>query len=400
MAVTPPQVPGNPSFQAGDCSVTTARAASHVRVHAGLGRCTPSSSLRLPCRLRRSLACSALLLMGCLAELPWVSRWQVWMTPAAGSCFNLGAVSCVKPASSRVSRRPQQRLRQLEPLRPFSIPLIGLRAGRGRVPPPPQGPPGGGMPGGMGNPYGAPGGGDMDDLQKMMESMFGGGQPGGLGGQQSLFGAGGPGGGAGGFEELLKGMGGGAGQQQKPDDAFITDRIPILQKAKVVVLPAFFLYCFYRGWIGRWGLVFGIFSKSYFDMLAVPLRVLPASPVVGKSFVVAQWWVKTGVWLVSTAVRLARGESLQSLLPFPMGGQGQQGWPAAGGENPFESLFQDQPLANEPVELPPTAPTARSPPPPSSSRKSKTAPPVIDAEIVDKKKGDGGAAADNTMFLD
>merc|ERR1711939_1099823 len=60
----------------------------------------------------------------------------------------------------------------------------------------------------------------------------------------------------------------GFGQQPKATDAFITDRLPFLQKAKRVVLPIFFIFCFWRGWIERWGLVQGaLLSRSYFDTL-------------------------------------------------------------------------------------------------------------------------------------
>mmetsp|Transcript_52571 Transcript_52571/g.97332 ORF Transcript_52571/g.97332 Transcript_52571/m.97332 type:complete len:282 (-) Transcript_52571:42-887(-) len=218
---------------------------------------------------------------------------------------------------------------------------------------------------------------EMQEFQKAMEMMSGGAASPG----QSLE-----------FEELLKSFGG--GQPQKPEDAFITDRIPFLQKAKIVILPIFFLYCFKRGWVGRWGLVFGLMSRSYFDMLAVPLRVVPASPIVGKSFVVAQWWVKTMLWICSAIIRLARGESLGSILPIPtVPGAAAQG-PGGAGANPFESLFSAAPpgeLSNEMAVLPPTAPTAR--PPASKRNKQSSSPPIIDAEIVDKSD-------DGTVFLD
>mmetsp|Transcript_44208 Transcript_44208/g.99428 ORF Transcript_44208/g.99428 Transcript_44208/m.99428 type:complete len:264 (+) Transcript_44208:48-839(+) len=205
---------------------------------------------------------------------------------------------------------------------------------------------------------------EMQEFQKAMASMYGGSSA-APAGRQNLE-----------FEELLKGFGQG-GQPQKPEDAFITDRLPILQKVKIVVLPIFFLNCFKRGWVGRWGLLFGLMSRSYFDMLAVPLRVVPASPVFGKSFVVAQWWVKTALWICSAIIRLARGESLGSILPIPtVPGQGSAG-------NPFESFLAATEEPPPPV-LPPTAPTAK----PASKRK---APPVIDAEIVDKS---------DTLFLE
>merc|ERR1740121_896476 len=151
-----------------------------------------------------------------------------------------------------------------------------------------------------------------------------GGMPGGMPGAQGAAGM------PGGFPGLFGGAGAG-GEKKKATDAFFTDRLPLLQKIKRPVLVAFFAYCFYMGWIGRFGFLQGAMSGSYFDMLAVPLRVRPESPIQGKAFFVTQIWVDSGSRLLGFLINLARGKAktptLQDLIPKPPG--------AGGAANPF-----------------------------------------------------------------
>eukprot|EP00929_Paragymnodinium_shiwhaense_P090795 TRINITY_DN50903_c0_g1_i1.p1 TRINITY_DN50903_c0_g1~~TRINITY_DN50903_c0_g1_i1.p1 ORF type:complete len:330 (-),score=59.84 TRINITY_DN50903_c0_g1_i1:28-885(-) len=75
-----------------------------------------------------------------------------------------------------------------------------------------------------------------------------------------------------------------------PTDKFITDRFPLLQTYKVPLMAALHAFAFYMGWVGQWGMVFGVQARSYFDLLAIPLRVFPSSPWCGSPLVVTQFY--------------------------------------------------------------------------------------------------------------
>lgn len=164
-------------------------------------------------------------------------------------------------------------------------------------------------------------------------------------------------------------MGGifGSTPQKKPSDSFFTDRLPILQKLKRPFLLALFAYFFWRGWIGRWGLIQGAMSQSYFNAFAVPLRVLPQSPVQGKAYFVCQFWVDSAIRALGWLVNFARGKAkIPSWPPSP------DGWP--GGEvGNFSVPPQSQTM--------PTARTAATSRSESVAARSQSMP-VVDAEVT------------------
>jgi len=89
---------------------------------------------------------------------------------------------------------------------------------------------------------------------------------------------------------MMGGMGG--SKEEKPtSDGWFMKKLPVLQQAKVVIIPLFFVFAYCQGWVGRWGLIMGAFSKSYFDMLAVPFRWWPRSPAFGKALIYNQFYV-------------------------------------------------------------------------------------------------------------
>jgi len=154
----------------------------------------------------------------------------------------------------------------------------------------------------------------QQDAMKLFQQMLSGevppgaaaGQPGGFGGASGGPSAADP------LAALLGGgLGGGLGNQKKATatDAFFTDRIPLVQKVKRPVLIAFFAYCFYRGWVGRFGLIQGCISNSYFAMLAVPVRVDPRSPFCGRPFFVSQLWVDYATKALGFLINWARGKT-------------------------------------------------------------------------------------------
>jgi len=226
-------------------------------------------------------------------------------------------------------------------------------------------------------------------------------------------------------------MGAGAGQpKKKASDSFFTDKFPLLQKMKRPVLVAFFLYCFHRGWVGRWGLLSGMMASSYFDMLAVPLRVLDKSPFRGRAYIVTQIYVDYLFKLTGYLINVAKGKAkfppdfsqmftppggAAGANPFgapganPFGAPGSNPFADLGGSNPFDiggmadvappgGPYQAPPV--QPTDMP-TAPTVRtatptpspaaarpvqmSAEPPASPPKpppSRNPPPVIDADVV------------------
>jgi len=223
--------------------------------------------------------------------------------------------------------------------------------------------------------------------------------------------------GAGGMPGGLPGLFGGAGgEKKKATDAWFTDRLPVLQKIKRPVLVAFFAYCFYQGWIGRYGLLQGAMSSSYFDMLAVPLRIRPESPLEGKAFFMTQIWVDSGSKLLGFLINLARGKAkiptLQDFIPKPptggadaanpfganpFGGAGANPFGGAGaspfgGADPFDvsggvpSSPLNMPTARTTATPPPPPPSVVSTPPPAAppgqGPPSRSAPPVVDADVT------------------
>lgn len=261
------------------------------------------------------------------------------------------------------------------------------------------------------------------DLFKQLMSGEVAGQP-GVGGQ-GFGGTPGAGGAAGmPANPLAALLGGGAGGKKKETtDGWFTQRIPLLQKLKRPVLIAFFAYSFSRGWVGKWGAIFGgLTAGSYFDMLAVPMRVLPQSPSYGKAYFVAQIYVQYFFQLLGYVINVAKGKSKFppdfSKMFTPPGAAGAAG--AAGTENPFgagglgqnpfggaqgsggleglESLFGSAAPTAAAVDTAPvgpasmpTAPTVGPPPvqptmptqmPASTPPPPRTAAPVIDADVT------------------
>jgi len=178
--------------------------------------------------------------------------------------------------------------------------------------------------------------------------------------------------------------GGLGGEKQKATDAFLTDRVPVLQKAKKIVLPAFFIYCFMNGWLWRWGLLQGlVMSRSYLDMLAVPLRVVSGSPFFDRSFYIAQLSVDSVARLVGFLINLARGKVKFPSFP-PQGAAGSSPW--AAGSSPWAPDGANMQTGS--TAAPTSAPSAstvstQSPPAPRSPRSgpSRSSPPVIDADV-------------------
>lgn len=174
----------------------------------------------------------------------------------------------------------------------------------------------------------------------------------------------------------------GAGGQKKATDAFFTERLPVLQKVKRPLLAAFFGFAFYRGWVGRWGLLQGLTAGSYFNMLGVPLRVLPRSPLHGRAFYITQLWVDYGFRLLGFLLNWARGKTSPADLFKPAPGLGD-------GASPWEALagLQGGDVQSSPVQFP-TARTTGTPapapvqPPTDARPASRSQPPVIDAEVT------------------
>lgn len=269
-------------------------------------------------------------------------------------------------------------------------------------------------PGGPPPPGQAPGSGQQDpmDLFKQLMSGQQGAQGQGFGGQPGA-------GGAAGMPEnpLAALLGGGAGGKKKETtDGWFTQRIPLLQKLKRPVLIAFFAYSYSRGWVEKWGAIFGCMAGSYFDMLAVPMRVLPQSPSYGKAYFVAQIYVQYFFQFLGYVINVAKGKSKfppdfsKMFTPPGAGAAGKENPFGAGGglgQNPFgaqgsggleglEGLFGsaaatvDTAPVGGPASMP-TAPTVGPPPvqpamptqmPASTPPPPRKAAPVIDADVT------------------
>jgi len=246
---------------------------------------------------------------------------------------------------------------------------------------------------------------DLQDVWKQLAKDFG--QQGGTGAPGS----------AGAMENPFAAMLGGAGAGQPPkktSDMWFLNKFPVLKRIKRPVLVAFFAFCFYRGWVGRWGLIFGCMAGSYFDMLAVPLRVSDRSPFTGRAYVMTQIYVDYFFKLLGYIINVAKGKAKFppdfSKMLNPAGAPGAGANPfapganpfAAGGkgENPFDMMkpfdispvdeYQTPPV--QPTDMP-TAPTVGSPPKPSPvpTMASQKAPPgvtplTVDVEPVTEKK--------------
>eukprot|EP00435_Cladocopium_sp_Y103_P048284 s172_g14.t1 len=238
-------------------------------------------------------------------------------------------------------------------------------------------------------------------------------------------------------------MFGGAGAGQPPkktSDTWFLNKLPVLKRIKRPVLIAFFAFCFYRGWVGRWGFVFGCMAGSYFDMLAVPLRVSDRSPFTGRAYVMTQIYVDYFFKLIGYIINVAKGKAkfppdFSKMLTPPAAGAGAGTNPFAPGANPFAAAggkpgenpfawrlkavtgandmtnpfdvspveqYQSPPV--QPTDMP-TAPTVGSPPParkvtqeasttpmapltveqvPSEKKSppARSRPPVVDADVT------------------
>ena len=156
-----------------------------------------------------------------------------------------------------------------------------------------------------------------------------------------------------------------------PTDTFLIKRFPVLESLKRVILPSFFLYCFARSWIGRFGLLQGLVAKSYFDMLVVPLRVLPQSPLCGRAFVVAQSFLNMGLRAVGFLINLVRGKTSFSALVTDV--SSGSSWSNVEGTMTTASTSPPVPTSVR------RAPELSSPPQPTPR-----AVPVVDATILPK----------------
>lgn len=253
------------------------------------------------------------------------------------------------------------------------------------------------------DPFGeVPFGNKPQDTQELFKQMFG---------QLGQEGAGAPG--AGNVENPFAAMFGGAAAGQPPKkttDTWFLNKLPVLKRIKRPVLIAFFAFCLYRGWVGRWGFVFGCMAESYFDMLAVPLRVSDRSPFTGRAYVMTQLYVSYFFKLIGYIINVAKGKAKFppdfSKMLTPPAGAGAGTNPlganpfAAGkpGENPFDMTnpfdvspveqYQSPPV--QPTDLP-TAPTVGSPPARKVTQEVSTTPmaPLTVEQVPSEKKSPG-----------
>merc|ERR1740117_1742570 len=171
-------------------------------------------------------------------------------------------------------------------------------------------------------------------------------------------------------------------------------KLPVLQQAKVVIIPLFFVFAYCQGWVGRWGLIMGAFSKSYFDMLAVPFRWWPRSPAFGKALIYNQFYVDTFFKIIGYVINVAKGkakfppEFKTPTLPTPPGvvdtTTGDVGNPYASA-SPFGAAAPPSaPRQTTATVMPPTMPTTASPPQPErpSGPPPRSAPPIVDADVT------------------
>eukprot|EP00928_Gymnodinium_smaydae_P053532 TRINITY_DN37503_c0_g1_i1.p1 TRINITY_DN37503_c0_g1~~TRINITY_DN37503_c0_g1_i1.p1 ORF type:complete len:421 (+),score=79.36 TRINITY_DN37503_c0_g1_i1:150-1265(+) len=172
---------------------------------------------------------------------------------------------------------------------------------------------------------------------------------------------------------LLQGLSSGMQQPRPPpstSDGFFVQRLPLLERVKRPILAAFFLYCLWKGWLGRWGCVLALATgRSYFDILAVPLRVMPGSPLVGKAYFTTQFYVDSGFKLLGYLINLVRGKAtfppkLPSLLSPLMFGAAPN--------------FKAAEAPRRTATAPSSSSSARAPPKPPRSGEP---PEVVDADV-------------------
>jgi len=213
---------------------------------------------------------------------------------------------------------------------------------------------------------------------------------------------------------LLGGFGKQAGPK-KTTDGFFVNRVPVLQKVKRPIMVVFFAYCLYKGWVGRFGFLQGCFGSSYFDMLAVPLRVLPNSPFYQCAFFQSQIVVDTTAKLSGWLINVMRGkakipsprdlkaklEEMQNLRQQPLGASSL--WEQAAATSPSWDATAMPPAAGPPsMPTAPTTPLQAAPlqahpmqaplvqeavpdsaaQPVNSRAPSRTPPPVVDADVT------------------
>jgi len=238
---------------------------------------------------------------------------------------------------------------------------------------------------GKANPSGASGPSSPPSLDSLFASL-GANQAGSQGappGLEALFGArpgsSGPGMGSGGgpamggmLGSMGSMLGSGSAAKKKSSDSFFTDRLPFLERLRRPWLVAFFAFAYWRGWIGRYGLVQGAMGKSFFDVLAVPLRILPRSPFFGKAIFVTQLYADSAVRLAGFLINLARGKTTlrDAFKPPP-------GFPAPGG--PFASAAS---AAQPPWGMPTRTTGSSSPRPSGVGSGSQTPPTIVDADVT------------------
>jgi len=135
-------------------------------------------------------------------------------------------------------------------------------------------------------------------------------------------------------------------QQQEPTDKFLTDRFPALAKYKMAIMGIVFVTAFFMGWVGRWGVFFGIQSKSYFDILGIPLRALPGSPCFDSPFVYCQFYVDLMVRAPKFIRKLLNGTLLKEMREKVDMARSQQGGFAQQSQGPNFHRQQGTPPAS------------------------------------------------------
>lgn len=209
-----------------------------------------------------------------------------------------------------------------------------------------------------------PGMGDVNSSQAM-PSLFGGmaGAPGAneSNGMASMFGA-----------------------PQNTTDQFLLDRFPVLKKPKRIILITFFWYCLSQGWISRWGFVFGAFlTRSYFDMLAMPLRLFPTLGHPSLGFSVNNWMWDKPIYFTQIIVQYAFQLTGMMIM-------------LARGQNPFENMMagvkqsqEEWQKKMEELHAPESSSPKESHSPQSASGPTK----AVDVEVMDAQVVDGKADA-------
>lgn len=183
-----------------------------------------------------------------------------------------------------------------------------------------------------------------------------------------------------GAASLVSLLGGAKAPKKKDTDSFMTERLPVLQRLKRPVMASYFAYSFWRGWIGRWGLMQGMTASSYFDMLSVPLRIFPKSPLHGRAVFVTQFWVDSGLRLFGFLINLARGRTTLSDVVKPGSRIGMTPWEMLSGlDSGASEKVIDIPTARTTAEPEASDSSSHWPSPPPDSRASS---PILDADVT------------------